>query len=155
MIFWAGKGGGGGKRAKNGQKWEKIQSVVHHISGSSHQMVVILGTHVYNDDISRCIFQFFKIFIFRVVRGSGVKEEKMAHNNKNFCVSYVCGFWYMSIKWWYLQQFSSFFQNSDFLGFYGGRLKKQRKTHYYQFQSVTLYISKTVDHIIKIFGTEM
>ena len=24
---------------------------------------------------------------------------------------------------------------------------------FYQFQSVTLYISRTVDHIIKIFGT--
>ena len=28
-------------------------------------------------------------------------------------------------------------------------------THYYQLQSITLYISGIVDHIIKIFGTQV
>ena len=38
------------------------------------------------------------------------------------CSSYDCGFWYICVNWWYLQQFffsffSSFFQNYDFSGF--------------------------------------
>ena len=31
-------------------------------------------------------------------------------------------------------------------------LKGQKMTHNYQFQFITLYISRTADHIIKIFG---
>ena len=31
----------------------------------------------------------------------------------------------------------------------------QKITHYYQFQSATFYISRTVDHIIKILGTQV
>ena len=57
--------------------------------------------------------------------------------------SYDCGLRYNFVKWWYLQQFFSFFQNSDFLDFQGGG---QGMTHNYQFQSITLYISRTVDH---------
>ena len=48
-----------------------------------------------------------------------------------------------------------FFTSSKFfffLGFTGG-VKEKKMTHTYQFQSVTLYISETVDHIIKIFDT--
>ena len=47
------------------------------------------------------------------------------------------------------QAFFSFFQNSDFLGFLGV-VKEQKMTINCQFQSLTLYISRTVDHI-KIF----
>ena len=36
-----------------------------------------------------------------------------------------------------------------------GGLKMQKMTHNYQFQSVTLYISRTVDHMIKIFGKQV
>ena len=39
--------------------------------------------------------------------------------------------------------------------FNGGRVKVQKMTHNYQFQSVTLYISRTVDHILKIVGTQV
>ena len=39
-------------------------------------------------------------------------------------------------------------------GFLGGRVKGQKLIHNYQFQSVTLYSSRNVDHI-NIFGTEM
>ena len=46
----------------------------------------------------------------------------MAQNEKKSCLtsylrnctSYDCGFWYTCVKWWYLQQFFSFFQKSDF-----------------------------------------
>ena len=51
----------------------------------------------------------------------------------------------------------SFFQNSDFLGFLGGGggVKGQKMTCNYQFQAVTLYILRTVDHIMKIVGTQV
>ena len=34
-------------------------------------------------------------------------------------------------------------------------VKEQKMTQHYQFQSFTLYISGAVDHIIKIFGTQV
>ena len=45
-------------------------SVTHHISGTVKH-IMIFGTHVLNDDISRCwfFFHFFEILIFRAVRG--------------------------------------------------------------------------------------
>ena len=36
----------GGKRAKNGPKLQKIVSVMFHISGTIHHMIVIYGSHV-------------------------------------------------------------------------------------------------------------
>ena len=42
-----------------------------------------------------------------------------------------------------------------FFGFLGGRVKGQKMTHNYQFQSVTLYISRTIDHSMKIVGTQV
>ena len=80
-------------------------SVALCISGTVPHMIVVFGTHVQNDNVSSIFFHFFKILIFWVFRGTGVKGQKM--------------------------------------------------THYYQFQSVTLYISRTVDHIIKIFCSQM
>ena len=87
-----------------------------------------------------------------------VKGQKMTQNgNKFFLFPYLgnrtsldCGFQYTCIKWLYLQQFF-IFPKFWFFGFLGRR--GQKMTHNYQFQSVTLYISGTVDHIIKIFGT--
>ena len=35
-----------GKKAKNSPKWQKILSVVLHISGTIHHMTVIYGTHL-------------------------------------------------------------------------------------------------------------
>ena len=49
-------------------------------------MIVVLGAHVYNDDISIYFFHFFKILIFLVVRR--VKWQKMAQNDKKFCLSH-------------------------------------------------------------------
>ena len=51
------------------QNYKKIKSVALHISGSIHQMIVIVGTHVQNYDIARCVFHFFKILNFWLVRG--------------------------------------------------------------------------------------
>ena len=68
---------------------------------------------------------FFKILIFGIIRW--IKGQKMTKNDKNFCQSHSVSqepyiifiwlwFWYTWIKWC-LQQFFSFFQNFDFLGF--------------------------------------
>ena len=38
--------------------------------------------------------------------------------------SYDYDFCYTCVKWWYLQQIFSFFQNSDFLGFWRGKRAK-------------------------------
>ena len=46
LIFGIFKGEGGGKRAKNGPKWQKILSVSLCISGTVHHMIVIFGAHV-------------------------------------------------------------------------------------------------------------
>ena len=48
----------------------------------------------------------------------------------------------------------SFLKNSNFWVF-RGRVKRQKMTRYDQFQSVTFYISRTLDHIIKIFSTQV
>ena len=55
-------------------------SITHHISGTVHHLIMIFGTHVSNDDISRCSFHFFKIMIFGCVRGG--KREKNSPNWK-------------------------------------------------------------------------
>ena len=70
------------KREKMAQN-DKILSIMLHISGTIHYMIVIYGRHVQNDDISRhFFFQFFKILIFWVV--SRVKGQKMTWNDKKF-----------------------------------------------------------------------
>ena len=61
-----------------------------------HYMIAIFGTHVLNDDISRCYFHFVKVLISWVV--GRVKGQKMVKNDKH------------------LQMLFSFFQNFDFLG---------------------------------------
>ena len=75
-----------GKRAKNGLKWQKILSVALHISGIIHNMIVISGTLVWNDGISRRFFHSFNILIFWVV-GRG-KMAKMVHDEKKLYLSH-------------------------------------------------------------------
>ena len=56
---------------------KKILSGALHVSGTMYHMIVIYGTLLQNDDISRFLFHFFKIRILWVVRGRGVKGLKM------------------------------------------------------------------------------
>ena len=72
----------------------------------------------------------FKILIFQVVRG--LKGQKMAQNvKKSVCltpylrnrISYDCDFWYICVKWWYLQQIFAFFK-FWFFGFLGSKRAK-------------------------------
>ena len=74
LIFWVVRGGRS-KRVRNSSKWQKIISVALNISGTIHQMTVICGTQVWNANISRPFFYFFKILIFGV--NSEEKEQKM------------------------------------------------------------------------------
>ena len=108
-------------------------------------------------------FIFLKFWFSWLLRGKNSKTwSKMTKNYVCLtsylgnCTSYNCGFWYTCIKWWYLQHFFSFFQNTDISGFYEGMVKEgQKMTHNFQFQPVTLYISRTVDHIMKIVGIHL
>ena len=52
----------------------------------------------------------------------GVKGQKVAQNDRRFCLShsipqepYIIWLWFLA-KWWYLQQIFSFFQNFEFFG---------------------------------------
>ena len=45
-------------------------------------MIVFFVAQVWNDDICRFFFHFFNILIFWVVRGWGMKGQKMAQNDK-------------------------------------------------------------------------
>ena len=74
-----------GQKKKKGLKMKKILSVTLHISGTMHHMIIIYGTLMENDNISRSFFLFFKILIFWVVRG--VKWQNMAQNEKKLCLS--------------------------------------------------------------------
>ena len=139
-------------------------SIVFHISGSIHNIQLLFMVHLCKMITSPGIFfHFFKILMFLVVKG--VKWQKIAQNDKKSvcltpylknCTLYDCGFWYTCVKWWYLQQFFHIFSKFWFIGFLGGggRLKGQEMTHNYQFQSVTLYISRTYN-IIKIISLRL
>ena len=91
---------------------------------SSHETYIIWSSfmvHMCKRIISPGFLHFFQILIFWV--SSKVKEQKWSKMTKK-CVchtpylrkhtSYDCGFWYTCFKWWYLQMFSSLFQNFDF-----------------------------------------
>ena len=66
-------------KGKNGPKWQTIMSVVLHISGTIHRMIVIYGTQVLrNDNISRHFFSpVFQNFDFlRCYEGGGKGGER-------------------------------------------------------------------------------
>ena len=64
---------------------KRILSIVLHISGTIHHMIIICGVQVQNHNIFRYFFYFFKTLIFQVVRR--VKGQKMAQNDKKLCLS--------------------------------------------------------------------
>ena len=106
------------------------------------------------------LFSFFSKFWFSSLLG-GVRA-KMTQIEKNSvplipyqrnCTSYDFCFWCTCVRWWYLEHVFSFFQNSEkcFLGGGGGGgVKGQKMIQNYQFKSVTLYILRTVDNIIRL-----
>ena len=76
-------------------------------------MIVIFGSHVLNNDISRCFYHFFNM-IFQIVRE--VTGQKMPLPPQHFVFGVMGG------KGW--------------------GVKREKMTHKYQCQSFTLYISK-------------
>ena len=76
--------GRGSKRTKHGPKWQKILSVMLHISETIHHMIFIYGTRVLNENISNDFFHFLKILILQVFKG--VKGQKIVQNDKKFCL---------------------------------------------------------------------
>ena len=104
-------------------------------------------------------FFFFLILVFLVVRG--IKWQKMAQNDKIFCLSHSVSqelyiIWFL-VDWCKMMIspaiFSHFFKILIFWCF-GGEGKRAKNDTYYQFQSVTIYISGTVNHM-KIVGTQV
>ena len=122
-------------------------------------MIVIFCTHVKWWHL--CPFLNFSEFWFSGLF-EGVKGHKMTQNDKKFYPSHSgtehrtscdCDFWYTCAKWLYLHYFFFIFSKFWFFGF-SGRVKGKKITQNYQFQSFTLYISGTVDHIVKILSAQ-
>ena len=123
-----------GNRAKNDPQLEKNVSVTLHISRTIHHMIFICGAQVWNDNISRHVFSFFKNFDFWVVRR--VKGQKMAQNNKKLYLShsisheaYIIWLWFMVQKCKMMTSPDAFFIFSNIL-FYlvVSRVKGQKMT---------------------------
>ena len=77
----------GGNRAKNSPKWQEIMSVVLHISGTIHHMIVIFGTQMQND-IARSFFKFFQNFSFSGCQ-KGERAESGPKSPKPVCRAFV------------------------------------------------------------------
>ena len=84
-LGWGGRGVKGEKLSK----MTKILSVVFHISGTIHDMIVIYGTQVLINNISRI---FFFIFFFKILKKipffSFFKREKNDPKWQKFCLSH-------------------------------------------------------------------
>ena len=145
----------GFKRAKTGPKWQKILSFELHIWGTVHHMIVICVTQVWNDVISRQFLYFFKILIFRLLAGGRAKYGPKWQNIMSVSLRISGTVPHM------IMVFGTHLQNDDissiffFFFHFFKILMNEKKTYNYQFQFVTLYISGTVNHIIKIFGTQV
>ena len=147
-------------------------SITHHISETIHHLIIIFGTHVYNDISSR-FFHFFDIFIFWAVEGVNrwktVQNEKyQLHLSCAISQEHEHDFWCTCVRWWYLQVFFSFFWNFHFLGWkYIAKMKynyiyhvpylrnsiEDKKWPKITKNSVSLSISGTVLHVIVIWYT--
>ena len=110
----------GVKRARNYWKSQKITLVMLHISGTIDYMTSFM-VRMYKKVISPGrVFIVSKFWFFKA---KGKKWPKMTKNS--ICLSlrfrnqteYDCDFWYTCVKWLYLQQVYSVFQNFVFLGF--------------------------------------
>ena len=137
LIFWVHRGG---KRAKNSLEWQKILSVVLHVSGT-YIIWLSFMVKMCNMIISPGAFFNVKILIFQVIEG--LKGE----NDENFCLSHLifqepyiiyCDFWCTRVKWWYIQQIFSFFKILIFGVFRGWKGKKWPKvTNFDMFCSIS------------------
>ena len=151
----------GGKNAKNCPKWQKILSFTLHISGTIRHMIVIYGTHVWNDNVFSYFFRFFKILILWVFRG--VKVQKVVQNDKKFCPScsifqepYIIWLSFMvrMCKMMISSGFFFIFSKFWFVGFLGGKTAKYG-WKWNKILSVAFHISGTIQHMTVIYVTHL
>ena len=105
-------------------------------------------------------FSFFEIFILWAARGvKGQKLPKMKNNYIRLApylrnsMAYNHDLWYICVKWWYLQLFFLLFEIFIFWAVRGIKLAKNCPKWKTTITSVMHCISRTVWHIIMIFGT--
>ena len=117
------------------QKWPKMtkNSLLHLIFQEPYIIWSSFMVHMYvqKDNISRHFIHFFKNLIFGII--SGVKGQKMAQNDKKFCLShsvsqelYIIWLWFLvhMCKMTIPPAIFSFFQKIDFFWFLGGKREK-------------------------------
>ena len=91
-------------KAKNGLKLGNF-CLSHSISQKTYIMILISGTHVQNDSISKLFCHFLQVVW-------GIKWQKVVENEKNFvcCAPYLRNhtydfhLWYTCVKWWHLSK---------------------------------------------------
>ena len=127
---------------------QQIISMMCHISGTIKHMIMFLGTLVLNDDISRCFFHCFEIFIFWAVRG--VKRKSIAQNeNNNYLSCTISLRQYSGWSWFLLHLCKFIFRDVR-------RVKWQKITQDdKKILSVALHILGTIHHVILINDTHM
>ena len=134
----------------------------HSLSKELYLIWLWFLVNMYNMISWTIFFVFSKFWFFGLLGEVGVKGQKMIQNDKKICLShslskelYLIWLWFLvnmynMISWTIFFVFSKFW----FFGLLGEvGVKGQKMIHNYQFQSATLHISRTVDHIIKIFYT--
>ena len=112
------------KGQKNGLKWQKFLSVAPYISGTINDLH-LWYTCVYKRIISPDIFSYFSKFWFSGSLGGTLKGQKMAQNDKKFCLSrtisqepYIIWLWFgCTCKMMISTGNFSIFQSFDFWGF--------------------------------------
>ena len=125
LIFWVHRGVKEQKMVQNDKKFCLLRSI------SQEPCIILLSFMVQMCKmiIFPGVFFNFKILAFWVVRG--LKGQKMAQNDKKFCLSHsICQELYI-IWYWFLVHMckmvispGNFFLNFDFWGFYGGKRAK-------------------------------
>ena len=114
-------------------------SAALHIWVSIHHLIVFFVAKVWNDDISKCFFHFFRILVFWSVRGDGVvkgkkwpkmKKKKNLSHSVSKELYLIAGFGthvlnddISSVFLFYFY----FYKNSDFLAFSNFINKFQKK----------------------------
>ena len=114
-------------------------------------MIMIFGTVVWND-ISMCFFHFFKILIFRVVRGlNGRNFSPSLFISQEPCIIWLSVIVHLSK----MIQSPRFFHFFKVLIFCVYNVKVQKTVQNDKILSVALQISGTIHHMIIIYGAHV
>ena len=150
FYFW---GQWWGKKAKNGPKWQKIMSVIFHISGSIHHMIDFFSVHICKVMTSQDAFFIVLKFWCSLLSG-GYKGKKWPKMTKISVSLYISGTVPLLVQLcrMMISPAICFHFCSKFwlFGFLRGEGKVQKMTHNCQVQFIMVYISRTVDHIWRL-----